>query len=623
MGGREVGGLANMLAAHMDIENPVHNARVKQFWQAPHMVSKNGQKAVDMFDDMAAGKIKFIWIMGTNPVVSMPNRLKIEAALKRCDMVVVSDIVAHTDTLALANIALPASGWSEKDGTVTNSERCISRQRGLMPLPGQSKHDWQIIRDLALKLGHKSQFNYSHAYEIFDEHARLSGFENAGQRDFDISGLAGLDQQGFDTLTPIQWPVNQTHPEGKKRLFEEGRYFTENGKANFVVVHALLPQQVVSNEFPFVLNTGRMRDQWHTMTRTGKAQALVEHTQQAFVYMHPDDAKALDLNNNELIALTSRHNTHEAVVAPIHISDDLTSGQLFAPIHWSKTNTSHGGLTSLFTSANDPISGQPELKHAAVAIQKIRPKVAIALAIKKSCIDEHTQLAEYQVRINLGEFWLYHLAELAELSELTAPRTSQMSAIPTSMTKSNANQASQNKALAFAEKMIGVLTNAEENSLAKPITWLSNSQHGKHVKSQLGFQDHALVAYFVETDQAHSQALINSEFIRECFLQNPLDSAQKQHLLSATSPSEYQQGRLICSCFKVRKLTIEKAIEQGINTVDALGEKLKCGTNCGSCKSELASFIQASPTLSAIQIPIKVCLSPTQLTQHTAMEAVK
>jgi assimilatory nitrate reductase catalytic subunit len=590
MGGREVGGLANMLAAHMDIENNQHNSIVEQFWQAPNMAKVNGLKAVDMFDEMAKGKIKFIWIMGTNPVVSMPNRKKIEAALSRCDMVVVSDIVKRTDTLSYANITLPSSGWSEKDGTVTNSERRISRQRGIMPLLGEAKHDWQIVRDLACTLGFESAFNYQNAGDIFDEHARLSGFKNQQStnddkellawRDFDISGLAGLTKEGYDALKPIQWPVNARYPAGRKRLFEDGQFYTKTGKANFINVHAKLPEQLATTQYPFILNTGRMRDQWHTMTRTGKAQALTEHTEQATIYVHPSDAKKLALKDNSLIALHSEVNKDEPVIAPVTVSEDVKPGVLFAPIHWSKTNSSHMNLASLFTSANDPISGQPELKHAAVSITNVKPKSSIVLAIKKSHANEKAQFAEYQVRINQGDFWLYYLSELEA--------------------SSGGNNQASNKPKEPIQNRLFDAINDNIIYLSSPS---ASNDTNVSVSSKLALQDGQLVAYFIETSQSEVQSLLNPTFIRECFEQSVLTPTQQSHLLSATVPSEYQQGKLICSCFNVRQTTIENAISTGVNSVQKLGEKLGCGTNCGSCKSELSSLIKSSA--SQAKIPIK------------------
>ncbi|MFP5344866.1 MAG: molybdopterin-dependent oxidoreductase, partial [Gammaproteobacteria bacterium] len=230
MGGREVGGLANQLAAHMELEIPEHRARVQRFWQSPVIADKPGLKAVDMFRALGEGKIKAIWIMATNPVVSLPDADAARKALQSCEFVVVSDCVRHTDTTAYGHVLLPAAAWGEKDGTVTNSERRISRQRKFLPTPGEARPDWWIIAQVAKRMGYTHAFNYSSPAQIFNEHAALSGFENDGARDFDISGLCGLDEAAYDTLPPAQWPVVQPGSAGTPRLFGDGKFYTPSGR---------------------------------------------------------------------------------------------------------------------------------------------------------------------------------------------------------------------------------------------------------------------------------------------------------------------------------------------------------------------------------------------------------
>ncbi|MDT0595710.1 nitrate reductase [Glaciecola petra] len=611
MGGREVGGLANMLAAHMDIENPEHQELVKTFWEAPNIVRKNGQKAVDMFDDVLSGKIKFIWIMGTNPVVSMPNRRKVEAALAHCETVVVSDLVQHNDTLAFADIKLPATGWSEKNGTVTNSERRISRQRGLLSPTGNAKHDWQIICELAAKLGFKNAFNFTHPHQIFVEHARLSAYHNGGKRCFNLSGLTNLTEQQYDALTPVQWPVilpesilpESVSPEsslpassaklglkndqgttntflGTERLFTDNKFYTSNQKAIFIAVCAQLPYQRTTSHYPYVLNSGRMRDQWHTMTRTGKAQKLVEHSEQAELFINPKDAAKHGLRNGEYVTLMSESNAHiqdaskqvlantsvtsktkpSPAILPIKISQELRKGELFVPIHWSKSNTSHVDIASLYSSANDPISGQPELKHAAVNIKKITPTDCFTLAIKASYFSSKLRLAEYQININQGDFYILKMASFGQKKPLNSDLIKQY--------------------LPANYSWLSCLYADTQNNQKDLITSICLSDKNE------------LVACLTEHADTHADG-INNEFIKECFAQQAkLDPLTQHQLLTRTVPSYYEQGRLICSCFNVREKQIQGAIDEGCESVYALGEKLKCGTNCGSCKSELSSLLQ-------------------------------
>src|SRR4051794_31554894 len=234
MGGREVGGLANMLAAHMGF-SAAERDRVRRFWSAPSLVGGEGLKAVDMFAGVADGRIKALWVMGTNPAVSLPRADAMRAALSKLELLVVSENVASNDTVSHAHIALPAAAWGEKDGTVTNSERCVSRQRAFLPPPGRARPDWWMLSQVARRLGYGDAFAYRSAANIFDEHARLSGFENAGSRAFDISGRAGLTREAFDALAPFQWPSHAGEAT-TERLLGDGRFFTPDGKARFVAI---------------------------------------------------------------------------------------------------------------------------------------------------------------------------------------------------------------------------------------------------------------------------------------------------------------------------------------------------------------------------------------------------
>ncbi|EHS53967.1 molybdopterin oxidoreductase, partial [Rhizobium sp. PDO1-076] len=281
MGGREVGGLANMLAAHMAIENPDHRERVQRFWQSPVIVDKAGLKAVDMFDAVADGRIKALWIMSTNPVVSMPDADRVKAAIEACPFVVVSDILKDTDTARLADVLLPATGWGEKSGTVTNSERRISRQRPFLTAPGEARPDWWQLAEVGRRMGFDKAFDYTSPSEIFAEHAALSAFENDDERDFDIGAYAAIDEDDYDSLRPFQWPQQVGKPSGDTRFFADGHFYHADRRARFIATPAKLPVRT-SLDFPLILNTGRVRDHWHTMTRTGKSARLSAHIAEPF-----------------------------------------------------------------------------------------------------------------------------------------------------------------------------------------------------------------------------------------------------------------------------------------------------------------------------------------------------
>lgn len=549
MGGREVGGLANMLAAHMDIDNLQHREWVKGYWNSPRIADTPGLKAIDLFEQIEQGKVKAVWVMATNPVASMPNRNKIESALKKCEMVVVSDCVAQNDTLEFAHVKLPATGWSEKDGTVTNSERRISRQRSLLEPSGEAKHDWQIICNVAKAMGFKQGFNYSHPQQIFCEHAGLSGLNNDGSRDFDISGLMDLNRLEYDRLSPIQWPVNANNPSGTARLFTNNLFYTTNKKANFIAVKAKLPKQSTSAVFPLILNSGRTRDQWHTMTRTGLTAQLTSHTEQAFLSIHPEDAMARDLVNGELVAISSAvsEGQKKQVVLPIKIESSQRKKELFAPIHWNHTWSSSASIAHLYTDANDQQSGQPELKHAAVRIEKTNFIAFGELYSKSEMTNEWLNSKfDYWVKVPIEQGMLYRFASEKGVTELTS--------------------------------WLQLLQPASQ--------WLS--AQGLNNSYCVCQQDKQLkIASFISNQPIR----VERRWLENLFKQETIEQEQIYALLRARPDQKFQQGKLVCSCFNVAENAIVKAIESGCSSVDELGTTLRCGTNCGSCKAELQQII--------------------------------
>jgi assimilatory nitrate reductase catalytic subunit len=305
MGGREVGGLANQLAAHMGFSS-AEKERVGRFWNAPSVAAGEGLKAVDMFEAIERGTVKALWVMATNPAVSLPRANAMRAALKNLELFVISENVISNDTIeAGAQVLLPAAAWGEKDGTVTNSERRISRQRAFLPLPGEARPDWWIVREVAWRLGFSVEFNYRGPADIFREHAALSAFENDGQRDFDIGALAELSDASYDGLDPVSWPARARHPPGEQRFFGAGKFFTPDRRARFVAPEWPRPRTTTSADFPLRLNTGRLRDQWHTMTRTGMSPRLCAHSPEPFIEIHRADAKAKGLTDGGFAKVTT------------------------------------------------------------------------------------------------------------------------------------------------------------------------------------------------------------------------------------------------------------------------------------------------------------------------------
>ncbi len=353
MGGREVGGLANVLAAHMEIANSIHRQAVQAFWRAPRMAEKPGLKAVDLFDAMRAGEIKAVWIMATNPAVSMPDSNHIAEALKNCPFVVVSDVTAQTETAQYADVLLPAMGWGEKDGTVTNSERRISRQRQFMPGTGEAKPDWRIMCEVAQAMGFKC-FGYQSAADIFSEHAALTQVLNDGSRSLDLGSIASLN---YHTLTPQQW--------GGERPFANGVFETPSRRASFFATIAL--NKASRENLRFTLNTGRIRDQWHTMTRTGLVPKLFDHRAEPYIEINRADAEALDLKEAELASVEGSNGSS---IVRVLVSDAVSSGSIFQPMHWSNSFASAAKVNASTLDVVDPISGQPALKSGQVSIRR-------------------------------------------------------------------------------------------------------------------------------------------------------------------------------------------------------------------------------------------------------------
>ena len=368
MGGREVGGLANQFAAHMSFA-PADVDRVQRFWNAPRIAEREGLKAVQMFEAIERGEIKALWVMATNPAVSLPRAAAMREALKKLELFVVSENVLANDTLSASpHVLLPAAAWGEKDGTVTNSERRISRQRAFLPLPGEARPDWRIVAEVAARMGFAEAFKYRTAADVFREHAALSAFENDGTRGFDIGGLATISDEDYDTLEPIQWPVRATGTADTSRLFADGGFFTEDRKARFIAPDRPALRQPTSSEFPFRLNTGRLRDQWHSMTRTGLSPKLGAHRPEPFVEIHPLDAKAHGLAHNGFARVRSEHG---ACVLKVVTCAGQQRGSIFAPIHWSSTNASAARIGDLVAAITDPFSGQPEAKATPAAVSPV------------------------------------------------------------------------------------------------------------------------------------------------------------------------------------------------------------------------------------------------------------
>jgi assimilatory nitrate reductase catalytic subunit len=362
MGGREVGGMATMLAAHREIGNAAHRAEVEALWGVSGLSERPGLPAVEMFEAVRQGRIKAIWIACTNPVHSMPDIARVRDALSAAEFVVVQEAFAQTDTVPYADVLLPAASWGEKSGTVTNSERRISLVQAAVAPPGEARPDWWIASEVARRLAARlalppERFAFDSPQAAFDEHRALT----AG-RDLDIGGLSYAT---LDALGPQQWPFAAGAARGDARRYTDGRFATDDGRARFHPTPYRPVAEPVDARFPFRLVTGRLRDQWHGMSRTGRVGALFAHAPQPALAMHRADAARRGLADGDLVTVASRRG---ALVLPLSVSDDVASGTVFAPMHWSAQFLNSGGINETTASAVDPHSAQPELKHAAVRV---------------------------------------------------------------------------------------------------------------------------------------------------------------------------------------------------------------------------------------------------------------
>ena len=548
MGGREVGGLSNQLAAHMDLDDPLHHDLVSRFWQTDTLASTAGAKAVDMFNDVASGKIKAIWIMATNPVATLPNADKVREALLNCNLVVVSDCEQNTDTTDCADILLPALGWGEKCGTVTNSERRISRQRNILPHPGEAEEDWWIICQLAHRLGFSEQFNFQSSADIFREHAALSGFENNDTRDFDISGLANISDDEYDQLLPVQWPINKASPQGTERLFADKRFFTKTKKAQFIAITSHPPANATSDNYPLILNTGRVRDQWHTMTRTARSAKLNGHIPEPFVEIHPIDAEKHAIVQNSLAQIDSLWGK---MLARVTINTDQREGTIFVPMHWNRQNASLSCVDAVVNPVVDPISGQPESKHTPVKIHPYTPAWhGFILSRSPLNLDE----THYWISIKGEQFWRYELAGYTAINDHSV----------------------------WAKQQLG--STGE---------WLQFSDHtARRYRAAVIKNNQLEYAVFIGPDHE----LPTRSWLSQLFSESPLSDEARSNLLAAKPGADQPDtGPIICACFGVGENTIKDIITSGsAKSVDDIGGQLKAGTNCGSCIPELKKLLQAN-----------------------------
>ncbi|MBN9372433.1 MULTISPECIES: nitrate reductase [unclassified Hydrogenophaga] len=581
MGGREVGGLANLLSAHRDLANPAHRAEVAALWGIPSVPEKPGLSAVELFEAAADGAVKALWIACTNPAQSMPDQRTVRRALQRAEFVVLQEAFATTATAGFADLLLPATTWGEKDGTVTNSERRISRVRAAVPPPGEARHDWRIVVDFARRLrpGH-ALFPHETPEALWREHR-----ESTRGRDLDITGLsyAQLDRDG-----PQQWPLREGDTQGKARLYGDGVFPTPDGRARF----AALPHRPLAEprepRYPFSLTTGRLRDQWHGMGRTGTLGRLFGHVAEPAVQLNAGDMQRLALRDGELVHVTSRRGS---LVLPAQASGQVAPAQAFIAMHWgpeylggrSSAGEPLAGVNALTTSARCPGSQQPELKHAAVKVLKAElPWTLLALA------------------------WLPEERALATQATLRAL----MAEFPFA------------SCVPFGRERTGLLFRAAAHGPAPPalldrletLLGLDTPETLRYADRRLGQRRAARLRRTDDQGQRLDAVLLAGDTRAEAWLKpllqddRPADAYGRRLLMPGghAPVAEAPRGRQVCTCLNVSDSAIRACLARMGDTpgndeerLAQLQTQLRCGTQCGSCLPELRRLVRERDTAPA------------------------
>jgi assimilatory nitrate reductase catalytic subunit len=542
MGGREVGGLANQLAAHMAFTPPDID-RVRRFWNAPRIATHEGLKAVQMFEAIARAEIKALWVIGTNPAVSLPDADAARAALRKLELFVISENVRSNDTVNVgAHVLLPAQAWGEKSGTVTNSERRISRQRAFLTPPGEAKPDWWIISEVAKRLGFGAAFDFKSAADIFREHAALSAFENSGGRDFDIGALKSLSDEAFDDLAPVLWPTRLGDIEPQQRFFAEGDFFSNDRKGRFIAPEIPALRTETTARRPLRLNTGRIRDQWHSMTRSGSSPRLGQHLPEPFVEIHPEDAIRFGVSDDSFARVVTDYGH---CILKVTVSERQQRGMLFAPIHWSEATASTARIGALVAPFTDPFSGQPENKATPASIMPYEYVFrGFALSRAKLQLPDHVWSARVAVFGGYG----YSFADNADL----------------------ARWQSWFRSVAGSDL-------AEYKDI------------GGGVYRAASFADDRIdTCLFI----GPARDAGDWDVVKSLFASDTLSGDQRRMLLSGKSADGLvSAGPIVCACFGVGRTTICDAIAAGARSAAEIGVQLKAGTNCGSCIPEMKRLI--------------------------------
>ena len=562
MGGREVGGLATALSAHRDLDNPVHRAEVAKLWGVESVPAKRGLTAVEIFEALEAGSLKCVWIACTNPAQSMPDQARVRAGLARAPFVVLQDCYRDIETAPYADLLLPAAGWGEKEGTVTNSERRISRVRRAIAPPGEARADWAIAVDFARRLGPMigrdaaRLFPYENPAQIFAEHA-----ETTRGRDLDITGLT---YEILEARGPQQWPMPEGVDAGRARLYEDGNFPTATGRARFAVLGYNATAEAPTIDHPLRLTTGRLRDQWHGMSRTGRVASLFSHEEEPIAAMHAADMAARSIAEGDLVRIEGTRGT---MALRARASQAMRPGDVFIPMHWGSRHVAGAGVNALMPSARDRHSHQPELKHAVVEVERL--SLAYSLVAMGQVPDTDAALAALGPLLDRFRYASCGLAGREHpLVVLRAARSAPLDP----------------ETLAAVDAIFG-LRDVEEliayRDPARGIDRLARVADGKLVAARLAGD------------------VAGASWMQEWIAEGRDAASVGFAILAPTAMAPgggISRGRTICTCHGVGEAQIAAAFARG-TSLEAVQRELKCGTGCGSCVPELKRLqaAQAQP----------------------------
>ncbi|SIQ95138.1 nitrate reductase [Aquipseudomonas alcaligenes] len=565
MGGRETGSLSNLLPGHREAANPEHRAEVARYWGVDSLPANTGLSAIELFEAVREGTIKALWIACTNPAQSLPDQQKIHQALSLCPFVVVQEAFFTTETCKYADLLLPAASWGEKEGSVTNSERRISHVRRAVPAPAEARPDWAIVCDFARRLeqqlrpGLPSLFDFASAQALFEEYKHLTQ-----GRDLDLSGLsyAILDDQG-----PQQWPFPAGARQGTARLYGNGLFPTANGRARFIADPFVPGRERPESDFPLLLNTGRLRDQWHGMSRTGTAARLFGHVPEAVLSLHPDELKRRGLQAGELIQLRSRRG---GLILPVQADEALQPGQAYLPMHWGDRFLKGLGTNVLTQPAFDPLSKQPELKLSAVQVERAElPWQFFAL------VEGDVQRRLEALR-PLFEHFAY--ASLAPTGREKRPAL---------LIRAASETPPGAETLSEIDALLGVDTG--------PVMAYDDAK--RSVGKRVRFANGRIVAVRLAGETAAR------DWLKGLWEQGSTDANLRRWLLAPlpTPPGGgLKASKVLCNCMNVSQDKVCAGIERGLD-LDGLKRELKCGTSCGSCVPEIKRLLATRVAAIAVQ----------------------